>query len=55
MGSFIKYLIYIALIVAAFFILKGLWDGELKKETPTTLETNQASAPMTNTPQDSAK
>ena len=33
MGTFIKYLIYIAIIVAAFCILKGLWDGEMNNET----------------------
>ena len=26
MGTFVKYLIYIALVVAVFFIAKGLWE-----------------------------
>lgn len=26
MGTFVKYLIYIALIAAVFFIAKGLWE-----------------------------
>ena len=33
MGTFIKYLIYLALIVAAYFIIQGLWQGSLTKES----------------------
>lgn len=35
MKIFIKYFIYVALVVAIFFILKGLWDGELTKNEAT--------------------
>ena len=27
MGTFVRYLIYIALIIAVYFIAKGLWDA----------------------------
>ena len=33
MSTFIKYLIYIAIVVAVFLILRGLWDGEMNNET----------------------
>lgn len=33
MGTVLKYVIYIVVIVAAFFILKGLWDGELTTDS----------------------
>lgn len=33
MGTFIKYLIYIVILVAAFFIIKGMWDGDINSES----------------------
>lgn len=33
MGTFVKYLIYILLIIAAYFILQGIWNGDLTKDS----------------------
>lgn len=50
MGTFIKYLIYIALFIVAVFIIKNLWDGDLTS-APAVTETVVTVTPDSNSPQ----
>ena len=53
MGTFIKYLIYIALVVAVFFIAKGLWEensDNTVEEIVVGVSDNAPAAPSTQTP-----
>ena len=52
MGTVLKYVIYIAVIVAAFFILKGLWDGELTTDSSMKDMGNQVQEGVTSTVQE---
>lgn len=33
MGTLLKYIIYIALIVAAYFIIQGIWDNKITEDS----------------------
>ena len=50
MGTFVKYLIYIALFIVAALIIKNLWDGSLTG-SPAVTETVVTITPESDAPQ----
>ena len=48
MGTFFKYLIYIALIIIAYFVIQGIWEDKITENSTVKEVVNQVGTGMDN-------
>ena len=48
MGTFFKYLIYIALIIIAYFVIQGIWEDKITEDSTVKEVVNQVGTGMDN-------
>lgn len=48
MGTFFKYLIYIALILIAYFVIQGVWEDKITENSTVKEVVNQVGTGMDN-------
>lgn len=48
MGTFFKYLIYIALIIIAYFVIQGVWEDKITENSTVKEVVNQVGTGMDN-------
>lgn len=48
MGTFFKYLIYIAVIVIAYFVIQGVWEDKITENSTVKEVVNQVGTGMDN-------
>ena len=46
MGTFFKYLIYIALIIIAYFVIQGIWEDKITEDSTVKEVVNQVGTGM---------
>ena len=55
MGTFLKYVIYIALIIAAYFIIQGVWEDKITEDSTVKEVVNQVGTGVDNAAQNAAQ
>lgn len=55
MGTFLKYLIYIALIIVAYFIIQGVWDDKITEDSTVKEVVNQVGTGVDNAAQNAVQ